>query len=128
MEVSNPLSQAVLEVSSCQSEYSSPWRSTTAVVLMTLPWKPEGPSQAVNISSQVSIKEAEASLENIPANISPFAVVSRSRSMSSLMDLAELWTNTNRALTDLLNTKGSIDARRWRAVWELGIILHQNES
>ena len=29
---------------------------------------------------------------------------------------------------DLLNTKGSIDARRWRAVWELGTMLHQNES
>ena len=44
------------------------------------------------------------------------------------MDLAELWTNANKALDDLLNTKGSIDARRWRAVWELGIILCQNES
>ena len=44
------------------------------------------------------------------------------------MDLAELQTNVNRALDDLLKTKGSIDARRWRAVWELGVILHQNES
>ena len=44
------------------------------------------------------------------------------------MDLADLWTNANRALNDLLNTKGSIDARRWRAVWELGVIHHQNES
>ena len=44
------------------------------------------------------------------------------------MDLAELQTNANRALDDLLNTKGSIDTRRWRAVWELGIILYQNES
>ena len=31
-------------------------------------------------------------------------------------------------LYDLLNTKGSIDARRWRAVWKLGVILCQNES
>ena len=44
------------------------------------------------------------------------------------MDLAELWTNANRALDDLLNTKGSIDTRRWRAIWELDVILHQNES
>ena len=43
------------------------------------------------------------------------------------MDLTELWTNTNKAL-ELLNTKGSIDARRWRAVWQLGVMLHQNES
>ena len=99
-----------------------------AVVLMTPPQKPEGPPQAVNTSSQVSVEEAEASLEDIPANISPIAAISRSRSISPLVDLVEPQTNANRALDDLLNTKGSIDARRWRAVWELGIILHQNES
>ena len=44
------------------------------------------------------------------------------------MDLAELWTNANKALDDLLSTRGSIDARRQRAVWELGMMLHQNES
>ena len=44
------------------------------------------------------------------------------------MDLVELQTNANKALDDLLSTKGSIDARRWRAVWELGVMLHQNES
>ena len=95
---------------------------------MTPPWKPEGPIQAVNTSFQASIKEVEASLEDIPPNISPIAAISRSGSVSPSMDLAELQTNANRALNDLLNTKGSIDARRQRAVWELGIILHQNES
>ena len=94
---------------------------------MTLPQKPEGPLQAVNTSYQASIEEAEASLEAILANISPIAAISRSRSVSPSVDLTELWTNANRALDDLLNTKGSIDARRWRAVWELGIILCQNE-
>ena len=44
------------------------------------------------------------------------------------MDLAKLQTNTNKALHDLLSTKGSIDARRQRAVWDLGMMLHQNES
>ena len=127
-EVSNLLSQVALEASSCESECSSPRRPTTAMVLMTPPQKPGSPLQAVNTSSQASVKEAEASLEDIPANISPIAAVSRSRSISPLVDLVELWTNANRALDDLLNTKGSIDARRWKAVWELGIILHQNES
>ena len=95
---------------------------------MTPPWKPEGPLQAVDTSSQVSIKEVEASLEDIPANISLIAAISRSRSISPLMDLAELQTNANRALDDLLNTKRSIDTRRQRAVWEQGLILHENES
>ena len=70
----------------------------------------------------------EASLEDIPANVSPIAAVSRSRNISPLLDLVELHTNANKALDDLLSTKESIDARRWRAVWELGVILCQNES
>ena len=98
------------------------------MVLMTPLQKPEGSPQAVDTSSQVSIEEAEASLEDIPTNISPIAAISRSGSVSPSMDLAELWTNANRVLDDLLNTKGSIDARRQRAVWELGVMLHLNES
>ena len=117
----------MLEVSSCESKCSSPQRTTTAAVLMTPPWKPEGPLQAVDSSCQVSIKEAEASLKDIPTNISLIAAISRSRSISPSVDLTELQTNANRALDDLLNTKGSIDTRRRRAVWELGVILHQNE-
>ena len=128
MEVSNLLSWAVLEASNYESKCSSSRRSTTAAVLMTPPQKLEGPPQAVNTSSQVSMEEAEASLEDIPTNISPIAAVSRSRSISPSMDLVELWPNANRVLNDLLNTKGSIEARRQRTVWELGIILHHNES
>ena len=95
---------------------------------MTPPQKPEGPLQAVDTSPQVSIKEVEASLEDLPINISPIAAVSRSGSVSPPVDLAELQTIANRALNDLLNTKGSIDIRRQRAVWELGMILCKNES
>ena len=98
------------------------------MVLPALPRKQEGPLQPVETSSQVSIEEAEASLEDIPANISPIAAISRSGSISPSVDIAELQTKANKALDDLLNTKGSTDARRWRPVWELGIILCQNES
>ena len=70
----------------------------------------------------------EASLEDIPTNISPIAAISGSNITSASVDLAELWANANKALDDLLSTKGSIDARRWRAVWDLGVMLHQNES
>ena len=44
------------------------------------------------------------------------------------MDAKELLANANKALEDLLTTKASIDAHRQRAVWELGIVLHWNES
>ena len=76
MEVSNHLSQAVLEVSSCESQQSPPRRPTTAVVLTSPPWKPEGLPPPANTSSQASIDEGEASLEDIPANISPIAAIS----------------------------------------------------
>ena len=128
MEVSNLLSQAVLEAPSCGSQQSSPRRPTTAVVLTSPPQKPEGQPPPANTSSHASIDEGEASLEDIPANISPIAAITGSDSTSPSMDLTELWTNTNKALDNLLSTKGSIDARRWRAVWDLGVMLHQNES
>ena len=57
MEVSNLLSQAVLEASSCGSQQSSPRRPTTAVVLMSPPQKPEGLLPPANTSSQASIDE-----------------------------------------------------------------------
>ena len=44
------------------------------------------------------------------------------------MDTMELWANANEALDNLLSTKASIDAWRWRAIWDLGVVLHQNES
>ena len=90
MEVSNILSQAVLEVSSCESKQSPLRRLTTAVVLMSLPWRPEGLPPPANTSSQANIDEGEASLEDIPTNISPIAAISGSDSTSTSMDLAEL--------------------------------------
>ena len=75
-------------------------------------WKPEGLLPPANTSSEASSDEGEVSLEDIPTNTSPIAVVSGSNSTSTTMDLAELWTNANKALDDLLSTKGSIDARR----------------
>ena len=86
----------------------------------------------VDTSSQVStlddVEMAEASLEGVPTTISPIAVATRSRSITPPTDVAELWENANKALEELLATKSSIDAHRQRAIWELGMELHQNES
>ena len=84
--------------------------------------KPEGPLWPVNTSSQMSIEVMEASLEDIPASISPIAAVSRTGSITPPVDVMELWENANKALNDLLTTKASIDAQRQRAVWELSIV------
>ena len=115
-------------MSSCRSKNLTPRRPTPVVVPTAPPQKPEGPLHLVDTSSQVSTEVAEASLEDIPTSISPNAAVSRTRSITPLVDVMELWANANKALEDLLTTKASIDACRWRAVWELGIELCQNES
>ena len=57
---------------------------------MSLPWRPEGLLPLADTSSQASIDEGEASLEDIPTNISPIAAISGSNGTSTLMDLAEL--------------------------------------
>ena len=82
MDVSNLLSQVMLEASSCEFKHSSPRSPTPVVVLMTLPWKPEGPPWPVDTSSQASIKEVEASLQDIPSNISQIAAISRTGSIT----------------------------------------------
>ena len=116
MEVSNLLSQAMLEASSSGSKHSSPRRPTPALVPMTPPQNPEGPLWPVDTPSQVSIEGTEASLENTPASISPIAAVSRTESITPPVDIMELWANANKALNDLLTTKASIDAQIQRAV------------
>ena len=86
----------------------------------------------MDTSSQVStlddVEMAEASLEGVPTTISPIAVTTRSRSITPPADVAELWEKANKALEELLATKSSIDAHRWRAIWELVMELCQNES
>ena len=48
--------------------------------------KPEGSRWPVDTSCQVSAKAVEASLEDIPASISPIAAISRTRSITPLVD------------------------------------------
>ena len=127
-EVNDLLSQAVTEASSCESEHSPLGKIATVVVTMSPPWKSEVSPQLVDTSSQASIEEAEASLEDLPANISLIAAAYSSGSVSPLVDPSELQANANRAINNMLHLKRSIDIKRQRAIWELGVMLHQGES
>ena len=40
----------------------------------------------------------------------------------------ELRANANRAIDNMLHLKRSLDVKRQRTTWELGVILHQNKS
>ena len=80
------------------------------------------------MSTQDDVKMAEVPLEGVPTTISPIAVTTRSGSITPTADVAELQEKANKALEELLANKSSIDAHRWRAIWELGMELCQNES
>ena len=127
-EVKHHLDQAIMEASSCESEQSSLEKITTAAVTTSPPQKSEVTVSPVDTSSQASIEEAEGSLEDIPANISPIAAVYSSRSVSTLVDPSELQANANRAIDNMLHLKRSLDVKRQRATWELRMMLHQKES
>ena len=120
-EVNHLLDRAIMEESSCESEHSSLGKITTAVVTMSPPWKSEVSVLPVDTSSQANIKEAEGSLEDIPTNISPIAAVYSSRSVSSPVDPPELQANANRASDNMLHLKRSLDIKKQRATWELGV-------
>ena len=128
LEVRNILSQAMLEMSGCRSKSLTLERPNPVVIPMPLPQKSKELLQPVDTSSQVSAEMAEASLEGISTSISPIAMASRPESITPPVDAMELWENANKALEELLATKASIEACRQRAIWELGMELHWNES
>ena len=117
-----------MEASNCKSEQSSLEKITTAAVTTSQPQKPEVTALPVNTSSQASIKEGEGSLEDIPANISLIATIYSSGSASPPVDLSEPQANANKAIDNMLHLKRSLDIKRKRDTWELGVLLHQNES
>ena len=73
------------------------------------------------------MEEAEASLEGLPANISPIAAAYSSSSASPSVDPTELQTNANIATDHMLRMKRSTDLKRQWVIWELGLLLHQSE-
>ena len=127
-EVTDLLDWAIIEVSSCESKHSSLGKITTAAVTMSPPQKSKVSVPPIDTSSLASIEEAEGSLEDIPANISSIAAVHSSRSVSPLVDPSELQANANRTIDNMLHLKRSLDVKRQRATWELGVLLHQNKS
>ena len=132
MEVRSLLSWVMLHTSGHGSGNLTPKRPNPVVILTPPPHKLKELPKPVDTSSQVStlddVEMAEVSLEGVSTTISPIAVTPRSRSVTPPTDAGELREKANKALEELLATESSIDACRWRVVWELGMKLHQNES
>ena len=99
----------------------------TVEAVTSPPHKSEASPWPVNTSNQASMEEAEASLEGLPANISPISATCSSGSASPSVDPIELQTNANMATDHMLCMKRSTDLKRQWVIWELGLLLHQSE-
>ena len=100
------------DVLSHESEHSSIGKVATVEAVTSPPWKSEASPQLVDTSSQASMEEAEASLEGLPANVSPIATAYSCRSARPPVDPTELWTDANRATDSMLHLKRSTDLKR----------------
>ena len=127
-EVDNLLTQAMADTSSCESEQSSPEKTAMVTVSTSPAHMSEVTAPPADTSSQASIKEAEGSLEDIPTNISLIVAAYSSGSISPPVDPLELQANANRAIDNMLHLKGTLNIKRQRAVWELGVLVCQIEA
>ena len=127
-EVNNLLTQAMADTSSCKSKQSSSEKTTTVTSTTSPPCRSEVTSPPANTSSSASIKEAEGSLEDVPTNIFPIAAAYSSGSISPPVDPSELQANANRAIDNMLHLKGTLNIKRQRVAWELGVLVNQIEA
>ena len=74
------------------------------------------------------MEEGEASLKSNPADISPITAVYSSHSASLLADPTELQMDANLVADHMLCVKRSMDLKRQWVIWELGLLLWQNEA
>ena len=126
-EVNDLLTQAMADESSCKSNHSPIGKVATVEAVASPPQKSEASPRLVDTSSQVSMEEAEASLEGLPPTspLSPLPAAAVSASPS--VDPIELQTNANMATDHMLHVKRSTDLKRQWVIWELGLWLCQSE-
>ena len=127
-EVDNLLIQAMVDTSSCESEHSAIGKVATVEAAMFPSHNLEAPPPPIDTYSQASMEEGEASLQSNPANISAIAAAYSSHSASPSVDPAKLQMDTNLAAGHMLCVKRSTDLKRQQVIWELGLLLSQNEA
>ena len=126
-EVDDLLTWAMADESSLESAHSTIGKAATAEAVMSPSHKSDAPPLPVDTSSQASMKEGEASLKSNPFDISPIATTYSSHGASPLVDPTELQTDANLAADHMLCVKRSTDLKRQQVIWELGLLLCQNE-
>ena len=114
--------------SSWESEHSISEKEATEEVVMPPSPKSEDPIPPIDSSSQASMEEGNVSMESNPVIIFPITAAYSSYSDIPLVDLTELQMDANLAANHLLSIKRSMDHRRQGVIWELRLLLQQNEA
>ena len=127
-DVNDLLKWGMVEDSSHKPEHSTTGEVDATKADMSLPYKAEVPAPPLDTSSQASVEKGEASLESNPINISPTVAAYSSHSESPVADLTELQEDANLAADHMLLVQRSTDLRRQWVVWELWVLLCQNEA
>ena len=92
------------------------------------PPKTEVPALPLDMPSQASVLEIEASIESNPIHNSPTAVAYSSHSDCPIMDLPKLQADSHLAINHMLSIKRSLDLKRQQAIQDFEASLHQREA
>ena len=111
-EANDLLAQGMREDYNCEPESSTMAQEPTTKVGTSPSQKAEVLALPLDTSSQVSAKGMEASMESNPIYVSPTAVAHGTHSDSPAMELLELQTNANLAVTHMLSIRRSLDLER----------------
>ena len=132
MEVSELLSQAVLDTTGLASRSSTPKRPGSLALATPLCLKPEDFAKPVDTSSQVSIPDDvemdDPILEEINAFPSHPVETPGPSGGPPYLDVAQLQEDTNKALGCILAMRSMINACQRKEVSDFGMALQQNES
>ena len=127
-EVDKLLTQGMTEDYDHEPEHSAVAKEFANITDTSPLPKTEVPALPLDISSQASAAEMEASMESNPIHDSPTAVAYSSHSDSPTMDLSELQANAHLAINHMLLIKRCSDLKRQWAIWDFEALLHQREA
>ena len=127
-EVGELLAQGMTEDYNCEPEHSAMAKELMTKADTSPPPKMEVPALSLDMSSQASVPETEASIESNPIHDSPTAVAYSSCSDSPTMDLPKLQANTHLAINHMLSIKRALDLKRQWAIQDFEASLHHREA
>ena len=124
-EVGDLLAQGMTEDYDHEPEHSAMVKELATKADTSPPPKMEVPALPLDMSSQASVAETEASMESNPIHDSPTAVAYSSCSDSPTMDLSELQADAHLVINHLLSIKRSLDLKRQWPIQDFETLLHQ---